>query len=211
MGVILDGTYNALTYAIRQSPEVTDVNLTIDFVVLSRDMTEADQFSLLLAWKNSTYPGQSSCPPCSSPTPQSGIVVNFNVGRGSVRVSDVANSVGTEVAQAPSALSVGGAHEARVEYSHGTLSVYLDAVQELVVPNLQKPAGVIGFMAYRVDVAVDSVRFELLQSAPDGSGTPWASSILPWIIALIAGVGGGAAVLLGSRLASRVKYRRDRK
>lgn len=179
MGIFLDGTVNALAYAIRRSPEITDVNLTVEFAILSRDMTEADQFSLLLAWKNSSYPGQSSCPPCLGPTPLSGIVVNFNLGRGKVRVSEVTNSVTTEVALASSALTAGGAHEARVDYSRGTLSAYLDTVRELVVTNLTKPAGMVGFMAYRVDVAVDNLRFDVPQSAPDGSGNPSASSLSP--------------------------------
>ena len=175
--------------------------------MMNRDMSVADQFSLLLAWKNSSYPGQSSCPPCLGPTPQSGIVVNFNIGRESVRVSEVTNSVTTEVAVASSALTVGGAHEARVDYSRGTVSVYLDTVRELVVTNLTKPAGVVGFMAYRVDVAVDSLRFDVPQSASDGSGNPSASPVSPWIIAVIAGAAGGAAVALAMGIVRRTKSR----
>jgi len=210
MGVLLDGTVNALSYAIRRSVEVTDVNLTVDFAIQNRDMTVADQFSLLLAWKSSTYPGQSSCPPCSGPTPQSGVVVNFNIGRASVRVTEITNSVGTEVAQAPSALSAGGANEARVEYSQGTLSIYLNGVRELLVAGLQKPAGTLGFMTYRMDVAVDSLRFELPETAP-GAGNPSASLPSPWILGLVAGVAGGGVVGLSFAIMSWAKNRKVRK
>ena len=208
MGVFLDGTVNALAYAIRRSPDVTDVNLTVDFALLNRDMTPADQFSLLLAWRNSTYPGQASCPPCSGPTPQSGIVVNFNIGRGSVRVTEVTNSVGTEVAVANSTISAGAEHEARAEYARGNLSVFLDSVRELVVTNLEKPSGVVGFMTYRVDANVDSLRFELPQSTPGGSGNAPGVSPSVWIVALVAGVAGGAVVFLATTIPAWTKRRR---
>ena len=201
-GIFMDGTYNALAYAIRRSSEMTDVNLTVDFAILGRDMTEADQFSLLLAWRNSSYPEPSSCSPCTGPTPESGIVVNFNIGRSSVRVSEVTNFTTTEVTLAPSALTAGRAHEARVDFSHGTVSVYLDSVRELTVDNLTKPAGTVGFIAYRVDVAVDSVRFDVPQSA---TASLSASPISPWIIAILAGVTGAALVAVGSGRARKTK------
>ncbi len=204
MGVLLDGTVNALAYAIRTSPQMTDVNLTVVFAIQNRDMTVSDQFSLLLAWRNSTYPSQSSCPPCLSPTPQTGIVVNFNIGRGTVRVSEVTNSVATEVAVGPSGLTAGPEYEARVEYANGNLSVYLGSMRELVVAGLQKPAGPVGFMTYRMDVAVDSLRFEFPQPT---SQVPENPSIPPqileptaWLIALVAGVAGGGTVAIASMI-----------
>src|SRR6266581_1329263 len=207
-GIILDGTVNALAYAIRRSPVMIDVNLTVDFSALNRDMTQADQFSLLLAWNNSNYPGQSSCPPCSSPTPESGIVVNFNIGRGTVRVSEVTNFVATEIAVASSALAVGPANEALVRYANRNLSIDLNGVKELAVPNINKPAGVIGFMAYRMGVVVDSLIFELPERSPAGSLVSPVPPFPIWLIALVAGIAGGGVVSLGTLTAGWLRKHR---
>lgn len=156
-GVYLDGTYNALAYAIRKGALFSDVSVKVNLSVVKWDSVDAEQFSFLLRWRDPVLTGQSSCPPCLDPLVSSGVVVNFNLGRNALRVTQVTDYVGVELIQVPLSYPGSGAHEVQMDYLGDSLTVYVDGVSLLSMTNLGNPQGQVGFMAYRVDVIVYSV------------------------------------------------------
>ena len=156
-GVFLDGTVDALAYAIRGGPQFRDVSIRVNLSVVNHDAVEAEQFSFLLRWRDPVFTDQSTCPPCLDPLGSSGVVVNFNLGRNALRVTEVTDFHGVELVQVPMSYPASGSHEARMDYVGDSLNVFIDGVLALSMNGLNDSSGWVGFMAYRVDVVVYSL------------------------------------------------------
>src|SRR5437764_14691537 len=60
-GIYMDATYNGYVWALRSSPEFSDADMTVRFVLPTRDNTEADWFGLWMLAHNPTTPPSGSC------------------------------------------------------------------------------------------------------------------------------------------------------
>ena len=211
--VYFDATYNALAYAIRQTPEMYDFTVTTDFVIPTRDSTPGDQLFFYLRWNDTTYPDQSGCPNCSFPMPHSGILVDFFLGEGRLFLAEVGHAQTTgRVFE----LTVGRAHSVAVQLSGETGRVYVDGAQVLEATNLTSPSGLFGITAYRVDLIVDQVRIDVIHTtagpalpSTPSSGPPGISLASPWIVAPAAFFVGVAAAFFAQGFFRRM--RRDRR
>lgn len=162
--IYLDGTYNSWAWAMRQSPEVKDLDLSINLSVVNRDNTVADGFMVMLRFSKPNQP--TAC--CDYVSAQSGLRLYFRIGSGILAVVDDVNytQMWSTATKANLSFSTGQPHTVRVVYQGTSLWVYLDS---LLVVNLQTkdyPAGLVGFGAYRVDMTVDSLSLEANASAP---------------------------------------------
>jgi len=80
-GIYMDATYNGYVWALRSSPEFSDADMTVRFVLPNRDNTEADWFGLwMLAHNPTTPPGGSCTTVCPFIVPESGLWLLFRVG-----------------------------------------------------------------------------------------------------------------------------------
>ena len=173
-GIYMDATYNGYVWALRSSPEFTDADMTMQFVLPNRDYTTADSFRLLMLFHNPTTPPDGSCIDCSLVVPESGLSLNFRMGS---NVLGVARYAGGEVVSStivplpPVALNE--PHEARAVYDEGSLIVYLDSVQLLSWSAPDVPAGQVGFDVYRVDMIVDVVSIVGTEQPVSVSESSW--------------------------------------
>jgi hypothetical protein len=215
--VYMDATYNAVAYAFRQTPQMYDFNVTLNFVIPTRDYTPGDQIFLALRWTNPTYPKQSECPTCALPTADSGILVDFFLGESRVFVVEIGKN---ESATKPFELSIGRAHQAHVELLGETVRAYLDGTQVIKATNLTSPPGLFGIMAYREDIILDKIQLDVIRtSAPPPSGPPpstpptqdnpgglvGVSLNSPWIVAPVAWLLGVVTVLVAWKILPRVR------
>ncbi len=214
--VYMDATYNAVAYAFRQTPAMYDFNVTLNFVVPTRDYTPGDQIFIALRWTNATYPKQSECPACALPTADSGILVDFFLGEERVFVAEIGEN---ESATTSFHLSIGRPHQAHVELAGDTVRAYLDGTQIIEATDLTSPPGLFGLFAYREDIILDKIDLDVVRTtAPlstpptqGGLGLPIGISLSsPWVVAPIAFFLGVATMLVASKVfprAQRVKKR----
>ncbi len=151
-GLYLDGTPSALAFALRNSPTVANLVLSIDLLAVVRDGTEADAFVLLLRWKDGTFP-----PCCEIPSASSGIYLTFNVGRGLLVAFAADSHAFVELGSVPLAFSLGEPHIIDVYYVGGRLVVAVDGVTTLGMRTPREPEGQVGFEVYRMDLLVSSM------------------------------------------------------
>ena len=169
-GIYMDATYNGYVWALRSSPEFSDADMTVRFVLPNRDNTEADWFGLwMLAHNPTTPPGGSCTTVCPFIVPESGLWLLFRVGFNQLVVTRFAGGVAVSSTTVPLPLvALNQPHDARAVYHNGSLIVYLDSVQLLNWPAPDVPAGQVGFEVYRTDMIVDATN---VVAAPDFAPT----------------------------------------
>src|SRR6266571_3984917 len=196
----MDATYNAMAYAIRQTPEVYDFTVTVDFVIPTRDYTPGDQFVLYLRWRNPTYPDQLACPACVFSTADSGIIVDFFLGEQRLILIDIANGVSFNRSDRSFGLTIGIPHEARVELAGPVARVSVDGTESSRATNLTNAQrGLIGIVAYREDVILDRVQIEVAQAAGVPSEPPFYTGLSFMLLVLVgipAAIGTGMVIFI---------------
>ena len=157
-GIYMDATYNGYVWALRSSPEFSDADMTVRFVLPTRDNTEADWFGLwMLAHNPITPPGGNCVSNCPFVVPESGLWLQFRVGFNQLVVTRYAGGVSVSSTTVPLPLvALNQPHDARAVYQGGTLIVTLDGVELLNWPAPNVPAGQVGFEVYRTDMIVDA-------------------------------------------------------
>ena len=157
-GIYMDATYNGYVWALRSSPEFSNADMTMRFVLPNRDNTEADWFGLWMLAHNPTTPPSGSCTTvCPFVVPESGLWLQFRVGFNQLVVTRFAGGVTASSTTVPLPLvALNQPHDVRAIYQGGSLIVYLDSVQLLNWPAPDVPAGQVGFEVYRTDMIVDA-------------------------------------------------------
>jgi PKD repeat protein len=178
-GIYMDATYNGYVWALRSSPEFSDADMTMRFVLPNRDNTEADWFGLwMLAHNPITPPGGSCTTVCPFVVPESGLWLQFRVGFNQLVVTRFAGGVAASSTTVPLPLvALNQPHDARAIYQGGSLIVYLDSVQLLNWPAPDVPAGQVGFEVYRTDMIVDAT------NVVSGPGPPILAAIADMTVA----------------------------
>lgn len=153
--IYMDGTVNALAFAYRMSPEFSDFEATMRFVIAKRDSTEADRLFFHLRWNDPVFP---TC--CNFGHAASGIWLDVNVGRNSLRVfAEEDYQTGSTLTAVPVNLFVGVPYEIRISYVGDRLMTFIDSVQVLDFRTRENPAGLFAFHASRLDLIVDWIAF----------------------------------------------------
>ncbi len=150
--VDLHGLDNSLVFALRNSPQVTNFALELNFTLVGRDYTEADAFVFMLRWNQGTFP---TC--CAIPSAASGIYLSFNIGRNQLQVFESSNYAYTFLGFTGTSVSLGQPHHVIIGFTANTLLVFLDGTRVLGFHTPSLPAGQVGFEVYRVDMTVASL------------------------------------------------------
>ncbi len=128
--ILLDGTTNAMAYAFRAVPNTRNFRFDMNFTLPAKDGTVSDDFAVDLRHLNPSLPASNSaCTTCTFPSAQSGIRLDFNVGRNTVYMYRVANNLTVTPAwwsgPLPS-ISTTSPHQLTVTYIEDSVLVYLD-------------------------------------------------------------------------------------
>lgn len=155
----MDGTINALAYAVRGFPDAHDFDMTIDFTIVKQQMTPDDSLVVLLRYADPTFPAGCCFGDTGEVLAASGLRLDFDLGRGTVTPYREKN-YGPSVALAPLtpyALGFGQPHEMTISFVAGNLAVDVDGVPvgRWRTPNLR--AGRVGLEVYRIDMTVSRI------------------------------------------------------
>lgn len=197
--IYLDGTYNAMAYAIRKEPEFWDFSFEMNFTVAARDGTPGDQLVIFLRWNNTVFPDPVNF---TYPSADGGVLFDFFYGEGRLFARD-AN--GTQLATRAYDLSMGGQHMARFDLAGGLARVSVDGVGAMELPFASGPSGLVGVMAYRVDVLLDTIRIEAYGT--NRAGAP-SDIVLVSLVVFAIGSMAGVAVLTAILVARQPRHRK---
>src|SRR5947209_15170979 len=158
-GIYMEGTYNGDVWLLRSSPEFSDIDMTAQFSLPTRDNTIADWFSLFVMFQNSTIPPNGPCVNvCPFVTPQSGIWLQYRLGFNKLVLTHFVNGASTFSTNVTlPAVTMNQPHAARATYSAGNLTAYLDGAPLITMLISNLPAGKIGLDVYRVDMILNSI------------------------------------------------------
>ncbi len=154
----VDGTTNALAYAMRNWPSMDDVQIFILFYYSARDGMAEDSISFLLRFAQPALPG--ACP--AETHAASGLRVRFRLGPGVMEVweENSYQSLPTGLSL-PVPLAVNSYHSIKLVLQGQSLSVYRSGVYQgtLTVPAV--PAGRFGFEVRGADLQINYVQLDV--------------------------------------------------
>ncbi len=157
--ILLDGTINALAYAVRNAPDARDFEMSVDFTIVKQQMSPEDRLSFLLRFKDPTFPTGCCFGGSGQVHATSGLRLEFNVGRGTVTPYRERNGAQGSALAPPTPVSIGFGqpHRMVISYLGGVLTVTQDG---LPVGNWRTPnfsPGRVGLEIYRLDLTVSGL------------------------------------------------------
>lgn len=157
--ITLDGTINALAYAMRNAPVARDFEMSVDFAIVTQQMSPEDRLSFLLRFSDPVFPTACCFGGSGQVHAASGLRLEFNVGRGTVTPYRERNGAQGAALAPPTPFSIGFGqpHRMVISYRSGVLTVTQDGlpVGTWRTPNLAP--GRVGLEAYRLDVTVSDL------------------------------------------------------
>jgi len=157
--ILLDGTLNALAYALRNAPVAHDFEMSIDFAIVNQQMSPEDRLTFLLRFKDPILPAACCFGGSGQVHASSGLRLELNLGRGTITPFREKNGAQGPALAPPTLVSIGFGqpHRMVISYRGGVLTATQDGVPagSWRTPNL--PAGRVGLEVYRLDLAVSDL------------------------------------------------------